>query len=418
MTEPASPSPVSPLPSPTPTSKATLAIVFFTVFLDLLGFGLIIPVQTFYAESFGARPALITLIGASYSAMQFIFMPFWGRLSDRIGRRPVVLTSVAVSCLGFLLFGLADSLWMLFAARMLAGFGNANIGAAQAVIADSTGPKDRAKGMGLIGMAFGLGFIIGPAVGGALGQFGLAVPAFAAAGLAAANWVSAWFLLPETRKVGAPGTYANREEARKRILARPTIKRLMAMSLVITTGFALMEQVLALFVERFWVPEAMIPATAAVGHKRAAALTTWVLLSVGLTMAVVQGGLIGRLARRFGEAKLVVAGTACIATGLLVQPLSGELQSFPLLIATAMLLALGSGMTTPSITGILSRSVDSDQQGSALGLGQSASALGRVLGPAMAGVLFEVGPRWPFWTGAVLAVVAFGIALGVKQPAE
>ena len=413
MTESAAPPAAAPR-----ASKATLAIVFFTVFLDLLGFGLIIPVQSYYAESFGARPALITLIGASYSAMQFLFMPYWGRLSDRIGRRPVVLISVAVSCLGFLLFGLADSLWMLFAARMLAGFGNANIGAAQAVIADSTGPQDRAKGMGMIGMAFGLGFVIGPAVGGALGQFGLAVPAFAASGLAAANWVSAYFLLPETRKVGAPGAFAGRDAARKRILTMATVRQLMVMSFVITTGFALMEQTFALLIERFWVPEALVPATATAGHKRAAALTAWVLLSVGLTMAVVQGGLIGRLVRRFGEAKLVMAGAALIAVGLVAQPLAAEAHNFPLLIATSILLACGSGMTTPSITGMLSRSVGSDQQGSALGLGQSASALGRVLGPAMAGLLFEVGPRWPFWTGAALAAAAVLVALRLRQPAD
>lgn len=400
------------------TSKATLGIVFLTVFLDLLGFGLIIPVQSYYAESFGARPALITLIGASYSAMQFIFMPFWGRLSDRIGRRPVVLISVAISSLGFLLFGLADQLWILFAARMLAGFGNANIGAAQAIIADSTGPQDRAKGMGLIGMAFGLGFVIGPAVGGALGQFGLAVPAFAAAGLAAANWVSAWFLLPETRRMGEPGAYSGRKQAREAILSRPTIKRLMLISLVITTGFALMEQVLALFVEHVWVPEALVPATSASGHKRAAMLTTWVLLSVGLTMAVVQGGLIGRLARRYGESTLVKVGSALIVIGLITQPLAGDIQSFPLLVITAMVLALGSGMTTPSVTGLLSRSVGPDQQGAALGLGQSASALGRVLGPAVAGVLFELGPRWPFWTGAGLVAIGFVVALGLRQPTD
>ena len=400
------------------TSKATLGIVFLTVFLDLLGFGLIIPVQSYYAESFGARPALITLIGASYSAMQFIFMPFWGRLSDRIGRRPVVLISVAISSLGFLLFGLADQLWILFAARMLAGFGNANIGAAQAIIADSTGPQDRAKGMGLIGMAFGLGFVIGPAVGGALGQFGLAVPAFAAAGLAAANWVSAWFLLPETRRMSEPGAYSGRKQAREAILSRPTIKRLMLISLVITTGFALMEQVLALFVEHVWVPEALVPATSASGHKRAAMLTTWVLLSVGLTMAVVQGGLIGRLARRYGESTLVKVGSALIVIGLITQPLAGDIQSFPLLVITAMVLALGSGMTTPSVTGLLSRSVGPDQQGAALGLGQSASALGRVLGPAVAGVLFEIGPRWPFWTGAGLVAIGFFVALGLRQPSD
>ncbi len=408
MTEPQAPK----------TSKATLGIVFLTVFLDLLGFGLIIPVQSYYAESFGARPALITLIGASYSAMQFIFMPFWGRLSDRIGRRPVVLISVAISALGFLLFGLADQLWILFAARMLAGFGNANIGAAQAIIADSTGPQDRAKGMGMIGMAFGLGFIIGPAVGGVLGQFGLAVPAFTAAGLAAVNWVSAYRLLPETRKLGEPGTYAQRGEARGRVLGLPQIKRLMVISLVITTGFALMEQVLALFVEHYWVPEALVPATAAAGHKRAAMLTTWVLLSVGLSMAVVQGGLIGRLARRYGEVRLVQVGSAMIIVGLILHPLAGEMRSFSMLVVNAVLLAVGSGMTTPSITGLLSRVAGADQQGTALGLGQSASALGRVLGPAAAGVLFEHGARWPFWTGAGLVAVGLAIALKLRQPAD
>jgi DHA1 family tetracycline resistance protein-like MFS transporter len=404
--------------APTRTTRATLGVVFLTVFLDLLGFGLIIPIQAFYAESLGARPAVVTLLGASYSLMQFLFMPFWGRLSDRIGRRPVMLSSVALSCAGFALFGLAGSLPMLFAARMLAGFGNANIGVAQAVIADTTSPQDRAKGMGMVGMAFGLGFVIGPAVGGTLGQWGMAVPAFAAAGLAAINWVSAWFFLPETRDPNRTVDIRHRNEVRRAILQLPSVRRLMLLSLVVVTGFAIMEQATALFVERTWVPEALVPATAEAGHKRAAMLTAYVLLSVGVTMAVVQGGLIGKLSRRFGEVPLIRCGTVLMAIGLVAMPLLGESGSFGLLLANNALLAVGSGMTTPSLTGLLSRAVGADQQGAALGLGQSASALGRVIGPAVAGALLEWGTRVPFWVGALLVASGAIVAMGLRQPSS
>ncbi len=403
-------------PAPARPSRATLGIVFATVFLDLLGFGLIIPIQSYYAESFGARPAVVTLIGAAYSLMQFVFMPFWGRLSDRIGRRPVMLFSIFISLTGFTLFAYANSLWMLFAARMLAGFGNANIGAAQAVIADSTGPEDRAKGMGMIGMAFGLGFVIGPAVGGTLGQISLAAPALAAAGLAAANWVWAFFMLPETRKPGAEAERKHHSEVRQEILSLGQVRRLMVISLVITTGFALMEQVLAMYIERAFVPEALVPATAAVGHKTATKLFTYTMLSVGLTMAVVQGGLIGRLARKYGEAKLISVGSALLIAGMFSLPVLGETGLFPLMVLANMLLAVGSGITTPSVTGLLSRSVGPDRQGAALGLGQSMSALGRVLGPAAAGLFLELGLRVPFWVGGLLVAVGLGVARGLKQP--
>ena len=398
------------------TGRSVLLVVFITVFLDLLGFGLLIPISAFYAESFGARPALITVLGACYSLMQFLFMPFWGRVSDRIGRRPVILISVAVSCVGFLAFGLASSLWMLFAARLLSGFGNANIAAAQAVIADTTTPENRAKGMGLIGAAFGLGFIIGPAIGGTLGQISLNTPAFVSAGLAAVNWVLAWFLLPETRKAGSAAHHTHLSFAGLReVRGQSNVGRLLTLSLLITGAFALMEQVLGLYFERVWVPAAATPALVLAGHKHAAMLTTYAMVAVGVTMTIVQGGLIGPLARRFGEDRLVRAGTVLLVAGLIGVPLAGEIGLFGLEFPVMVLLALGSGMTTPSLTSLLSRSADADHQGSVLGMGQSLSSLGRVLGPMTAGTLFELGIRLPFLIGAALMAVAVWLAWGLHD---
>ena len=185
------------------TQRRVMGIVFLTLFLDLLGFGIILPVQPFYCESFGASATQVTLIGAVYSLMQFVFAPLWGRLSDRIGRRPVVLVSIAFACVGWLILGFANALWMFLLSRAVAGFGNANLGTVQAIVADITRPDERAKGMGLVGAAFGMGFLFGPVVGGYFGQnYGPEVPALIAAGLAALNWVLALLLLPETRKPG------------------------------------------------------------------------------------------------------------------------------------------------------------------------------------------------------------------------
>ncbi|MEI6397812.1 MAG: MFS transporter, partial [Pseudomonadota bacterium] len=181
------------------SQRSPLLIAFFTIFLDLLGFGIVIPVNSFYVQSLGASPAVIAWLSASYSLMQFLFAPFWGRLSDKIGRRPVILISVAASCAGHMIFGLSSTLFTVFAARLLAGFGNANLGTAQAIISDVTTPENRAKGMGLIGAAFGLGFLLGPAIGGFAGQYSPQAPAIVAGCLAFINFMLAYFLLPETR---------------------------------------------------------------------------------------------------------------------------------------------------------------------------------------------------------------------------
>jgi len=187
----------------TTKSKRPLLIAFITIFLDLLGFGIIIPIQPFFTQSLGASPTIITLLAASYSLMQFVFAPVWGSLSDRWGRRPIMLFSIAIASIGYFIFASAESLWVLFFSRMLSGFGNANLGTAQAIISDSTTGEDRAKGMGLIGAAFGLGFIFGPAIGAFLSQISPRTPLYFAGVLSAFNFVLTYLILPETRKKGS-----------------------------------------------------------------------------------------------------------------------------------------------------------------------------------------------------------------------
>lgn len=396
--------------------KRALGVAFLTLFLDLLGFGIIIPIQPFYAESFGASPAVVTLLGASYSLMQFLFAPMWGRLSDRIGRRPVVLTSVAFGGLGFLLFGLAGSLPMLFAARAVAGFGNANLGTVQALVADVTPGNERAKAMGMIGAAFGLGFVFGPVIGGLVGSaFGPAAPAFVSAAFAGINWILAFFLLPETRRRGVAAGAAHGFlglRALGQAGAFANVPRLLVIIFVFTTGFSLMETALALFIEHEYVARELFGTDE--GHKAATRLTTWVLLAVGVTAVIVQGGLIGPLRRKLGERALVIAGAALCGVAFVGIALS---TSYAFLFLPIIILSIGSGVFSPSQSSLLSRSVDAEQQGVMLGLSQSMSALGRILGPAVSGLLFEQGHGMPFLIGAGLLAAGTAVAVGLRPPA-
>lgn len=396
--------------------RPVLGVAFFTLFLDLLGFGIIIPVAPFYAESFGASPAVVTLMGASYSLMQFLFAPMWGALSDRVGRRPIVLSSIAIAGLGWLVFGFAGSLWMLFASRMIAGFGNANIGTVQAIVADVTEGKDRAKGMGMLGAAFGLGFVIGPVVGGLVGaQWGPNAPAFLAAGLAGVNFVLAFLRLPETRRQDQSRTAEARGFLGLAALGRAkgNLAALFAIGFVFTAGFALMEATLALFIEHTFVAKDILGTPD--GHKVATRLTTWVLLAVGVTAVVVQGGLIGKLKRATSERTLILVGCALLVCSFAAMPFAAEI-SYGAVFPVVIVLAFGSGIFSPSSSSLLSRSAPDHEQGAMLGVGQSMSALGRIVGPAMAGLLFERGHGVPFFTGAGLIGVGLLIAFMLKQP--
>jgi multidrug resistance protein len=399
----------------TPPSGA-LRVAFVTLFLDLLGFGIIIPIAPFYAESFGAAPAVVTLLGASYSLMQFVFAPMWGALSDRVGRRPIVLVSIAIAFVGYIVFGLAGSLWMLFCSRMISGFGNANIGTVQAIVADVTSGKDRAKGMGMLGAAFGLGFIFGPVIGGLVGSaWGPHAPGFVGAGLAALNWVFAFLKLPETRVVGAasaPRGFLGLL-ALKRAGRYPNLPALLTIAFVFTAGFALMEATLALFIEHSFVPAQILGTP--VGHKMATRLTTWILLAVGVTAVIVQGGLIGKLQRATSERTLILVGCALLVVSFALLPFTPPF-GYPAMFPVIIVMAFGSGIFSPSQSSLVSRSVSGDEQGVMLGLGQSMSALGRIVGPASAGMLFERGFGLPFFAGATLIAVGLLVACALKPP--
>lgn len=395
-----------------------IKVAFFTTFLDLLGFGIIIPIQPFYAESFGASPALITLLGASYSLMQFLFSSIIGKVSDRIGRRPVLLASVALIIVGYIIFAQANSLAALFAARMISGIGGANLGAAQAIIADVTPADQRSRGMGMIGAAFGLGFIFGPALGGWLGQWGPTYPIYFAAFLAMLNWLFIYFKLPETLDKTKVAEHNNDSIVSANLSFNELLKvqnlvYLLGISLFFTMSFALMEQTIGLFIERAWLSSVL---DTKIRHSEAAALTAYFLVAVGVGASIVQGGLIGRLTKRWGEVRLCQTGVLVVGiTFLMIPQLSGG-APFAYMLLIGLVMATGTGMLHPSRNSLLSQAVSSTQQGRALGLNQSLAALGRVIGPASAGLLFEYNINLPFWVGGSIILCSWLLTLRLKPP--
>src|SRR5262249_23537260 len=313
-----------------------LAVIFLTVFVDLVGFGVIVPLLPFYAEHFQASPQTVTLLMAIYSFMQFFSAPLWGGLSDRHGRKPVLLASLLGIALSYLWLAFAHSLWALFAARAFAGIMAGNIAAAQAYIADVTPPEKRAHGMGLIGAAFGLGFIFGPAIGGLLGGANpahpnFAAPALTASGLSLLAFAFAAVFLQESRNPAALATHERRPLSRFAVLGTamrdPELRVMVLLLFLVTFVFAGMESTFALWSERNfgWGPRQ----------------NGYVFAYTGILAALIQGGLMRRLARRFGESHLVVQGAVALGLGLLAIPFVHSLV--PLLVAMA-LLAYGAGV--------------------------------------------------------------------------
>lgn len=383
-----------------------MAILFLVVFIDLVGFGVVIPLLPFYGVHFGASPAEVTWMMACYSLAQFFFSPMLGRLSDRVGRRPVLLVSLLASVASYIWLGFANALWMLFAARLLSGAGAGNIAAAQAYITDITPPEGRAKGMGMIGAAFGLGFTIGPALGGLVAgsdptAADLSRPAFVAAGLSALAFITAFVRLkeslPEQGRAGASGP--GRLTVARDVLTRPTLRQLILLFFVAVSAFAAMETTYALWTNSAfgWGPEQV----------------GLVFLYVGIVLAIVQAVLIGPLSRRFGEARLVVTGSALIALGLIGLPFALTLLR---LMLVNTLLPLGMGLLNPSLTSLISKQAGIDERGGILGVSQSAGSLARIVGPALAGPLFAAyGRDAPYYAAAATMLIVLVMALRLPR---
>jgi DHA1 family tetracycline resistance protein-like MFS transporter len=380
-----------------------LVIIFVTVFIDLLGFGIIIPLLPFYAEHFGASALAVGLLSTSYSVAQFLFAPLWGRLSDRIGRRPVILVGLLGSAASYVLFATAGSLAMLFIARTLGGIAGANIPTAQAFIADITPPDQRARGMGLVGAAFGLGFVFGPAAGGFLSQWGYSAPAWFAAALSAANFAAALMLLPESLAEGdrarerRPGRLATFRQA----LERPHLPVVLAVYFLVVAAFSGFESMFALFGSHQFGLTAV-----SIGY---------VFALVGIVLAVVQGLVVAPLVKRTGERRLVPAALFVLTIGLALVPLSG---SVPMLTGASVVIALGMGLNSPAMMAVISQLADPRWQGGTLGVSQALGSLARIVGPASGGWIFDrFGREAPFFAAAGLMLVACVLsAAGFRQP--
>ena len=377
--------------------KSPLVIIFLTVFIDLLGFGLVIPITPFYAEKYGATGLAVGLLMSSYSFMQLIFSPIWGRISDRVGRRPIILMSLLGSTLSYLIFGLADSLAVLFISRFFAGIFGANISTSQAYIADSTTVENRAKGMGMIGAAFGLGFVLGPLFGGYFSQFGYRLPAYIASAICGLNFISAIFNLPESFKPGDSSAAERRLSLQgiKKTFSFHLLGILVVLMFLITFAFSNLEATFALFAER--------------KYQFGSVETGYIFGFLGILMAIMQGGLIGILAKKFGEKKLLVAGTFLMIIGMGFIPYAPH---FYVLIGILVLLALGVGMNNPSLTSLISQYSDPHQVGAVMGVSQAMGSLARILGPLFGGYVYDhYGIEYPYIGAGLFMVVAFGMAL-------
>jgi MFS transporter, DHA1 family, tetracycline resistance protein len=396
--------------------RSPLLIIFLTIFIDMVGFGIVIPVLPLYAEGtrFNATPMQIGFLVGIYSCLQLICSPLFGKLSDRVGRKPVLLCSVIGTAAGFMIMGAAGSIWMLFLARIIDGASGGNISTAQACIADVTTPENRSKSMGLIGAAFGLGFVFGPAIGGVLSKVSLSAPFYFAGALALVNAAFIAFRLPETH---GP---EHRIQAHERASISDVFHQGNA-ALIITifasyflsiAAFSMMTTLFALFnLKRFGFD---------------ARHTGFILAYVGILGALIQGGLLRRLLKKPIEKQLTAIGCVLLAISMFLLPLCHSLSALLLVCAGV---ALGNGFITPTLNGLASRSADRRVQGRTLGLMQSAGSLGRTLGPPFATWLlgFDLASGnpghyalTPFWVSGVILVLTLFLVLTlnpVKTPA-
>ncbi|MGA3229413.1 MAG: MFS transporter [Candidatus Binatus sp.] len=399
--------PVKQAPTSAEPAPASQLILFLTVFIDLLGFGIVIPFLPMFAHRMGVGAVGVGLLLSIYSLTQFVFAPILGRISDRIGRRQILLLGLLGSSIGYMIYGFAGTFFWLLASRAMHGACAATISTAQAYIADTTDDEHRAKGMGLIGAAFGLGFVLGPALGGIMGHSSLRVPVFFASALTFANFIFAAARLPESHHAdrSAPLDLAHFIApllAIPRQLIRHRLARMFAIAFLLTFSLSALEATFAL----------MVPAVYGYG-----AFGIGVLLAFsGLMQALAQGYLLGKIVARFGEVRLLKIGLLAMIAGL--APM-GSISSHGALLAMLAAVSVGYGFASPSISSLISRNTDRDLQGEVMGVNQSAMSLARICGPIAGGFAYQLlGPAAPYLGGAVVVMLALATTNGIDVRAS
>ncbi|MBS1960158.1 MAG: MFS transporter [Bdellovibrionales bacterium] len=399
-------------PAGTSANRSAVTVIFTTVFLDLIGFGMIIPLVGIYGKHFGAGALGLAVLGSIYSIMQFFFSPIWGRLSDRVGRRPIILMSLAGSVISYGIFAFAHSFPILVVSRAFAGIFAANISTAQAYMADVTSSQDRAKGMGLIGAAFGIGFTLGPPVGGiSAGKIGLWAPGVIAASFCLLNLILAYFRLKESlpaeireKNKGRPSTGARRAqlETLLRVSKDPALFLPVISTFFTTFAFSNLEQVFSLLIQNKFTL-----ATEEAGYK-----TGMVLMWSGLLGVIVQGGLIRKLVPKYGEVKLAISGFFIQGAAMILFSHSPTYGAFFL---AAIPLALGSGLITPTLAALVSKRSSAHEQGAVIGLKEGLSSLARVFGPFCGLLAFGLQVHFPFYIAAFTVFILGFVWLSREQ---
>jgi multidrug resistance protein len=384
--------------------KASLGIIFFTVFIDLLGFGILIPILPLFAsQNLNITDFEIGVVIAAFSFVQFLFNPVLGKLSDKIGRRPLIVTTLFITSISYLIFTFAQSFWILLISRILAGFGGSNIGVAQAYIADVTTKEERAKGMGLIGAAFGLGFLFGPMIGGILSHYGYEYAGYGSAGFSFLAAMFSLIFLPESKKK----EYSIKMDKIKIFdykFAVETFK-------VPFTGMLIFMFFLIVFSMANIYGTFPIIGSKYYGFSNKE--ITYLYVIMGLIGAVIQGGLMKYLTEKVRDKNLVIFGMVVLSLGLGLIPFGFNFYG---VLISISLLSVGSGILQPVIISMISKYSPEHNQGATLGLSQSLSALGRVLGPLWGGFAYDfIGFRSPFLTGAIISFLALIISFNMLQ---
>jgi multidrug resistance protein len=383
-----------------------LSVLMATVFVDMVGFLIVHPLLPFYAESLGATATMIGLLVSIFAAAQLLSSPFWGRLSDRYGRRPLLIAGLLISAVSFGWFGFATSIWMLFAFRFIQGVGGGTVGVVQAYVSDAVPPEERAKALGWITAATSAGVMIGPLIGSYATRLGASGPGFVAAGLCIANAISAYLWLPEPRRRdAAPKSAAPRRSLRKSIgevLREPTspVASLIWVYAVGMMAFMAMNGILALYLaKKFGVTKESIG---------------WFYTYVGSISLVMRALLLGPMVRRFGEVGVMKLGAAALAIGLAAIPFA---PSIPVLAVAVLFVPVGTALLFPATTALVSRTAPEGETGQVMGVQQAFGGVARMLGPIWAGKAFDVlGPQAPFWMAAALMLGVGGLTHRVDEP--